>query len=49
MLGIQTILQKNYKLLMWWMIIGKWKSDINDGSKWKPKKGWPYQYFVKIL
>ena len=21
---------------MWWVIIGKWKNDINGGSKWKP-------------
>ena len=49
MLGIQTILQKNYKLLMWWMIIGKWKSDINDGSRWKPIRGWSHQHFVKML
>ena len=27
---------KIYKLLMWWMIINKWKNDINGGSKWKP-------------
>ena len=33
-LKIQIILQKkNYKLLMWWLIIGKWKSDINDRFK----------------
>ena len=27
-------IKKIYKLLMWWMIISKWKNDINDGSKW---------------
>ena len=21
---------------MWWVIIGKWKNDINGGPKWKP-------------
>ena len=30
MLEIQKNLQKFYKLLMWWIIISKWKNDIND-------------------
>ena len=34
---------------MWWVIIGKWKSDINDGSRWKPIRDWLQQYFIKIL
>ena len=32
---------------MWWVIIDKWKNDINSGSKWKPIRGWPYHHFVK--
>ena len=32
-LEIQIILQKINKLLMWWLIIGKWKSDINGRSR----------------
>ena len=31
------------------MIIGKWKNDINGGTKWKPIRNWPHQYFVKML
>ena len=50
MLEIQTILQKNiYKLLMRWVIIGKWKNDIIGGPKWKLIRGWSHQYFVKML
>ena len=41
--------KQNYKLLMWWVIIGKEKSDFNDGLRWKLIRGWPYQYFVKML
>ena len=26
----------SYKLLMWWVFIGKWKSDVNDKPKWEP-------------
>ena len=40
MLKIQIILQKFYKLLMWWVIIGKWKIDINGEPRWKSIKGW---------
>ena len=36
------IIKKIYKMLMWWMIIGKWKSEINGRSRWKPIKGWSY-------
>ena len=28
------------------MIIGKWKSDINGGLRWKIIKGWPHQHFI---
>ena len=49
MLDIQTILQKFNKLLMWWVISGKWKGDINSGFRWKPITDWPHQHFVKIL
>ena len=41
--------KKFYKPLMWWMIIGKWKSDINDKPRWKPIRSWTHQHFVKIL
>ena len=34
---------------MWWVISGKWKSDINSKSRWQPIKGWLHQYSVKIL
>ena len=49
MLEIQTILQKIHKLLMCWVVIDKWKSDINGEFSWKPIKGWLHQYFVKML
>ena len=26
--------------------IGKWKSDINGGLRWKIIKGWPHQHFI---
>ena len=29
--------------------IGKWKSDITGGPRWKPIRGWPYHHFVKML
>ena len=38
MLEIQTILQKNLQTAIVVKIIGKWKSDINGGPKWKPIK-----------
>ena len=31
------------------MIIGKWKNDINSGSKWKPIRGMTHQHIVKML
>ena len=34
---------------MWWVIIDKQKSNINGRPKWKPIKGLPHQYFVKML
>ena len=34
---------------MWWVVIGKWKSNINSGSKWKPIRNLSHQQFVKIL
>ena len=27
-----------YELLIWLVVISKWKSDVNGGSKWKPIK-----------
>ena len=29
------------------MINGRWKSDINSGSRWQPIRDWSYQHFVK--
>ena len=26
-----------YKLLMWWMIINKWKNNVNDEPRWEPR------------
>ena len=49
MLEIQLFYKFFYKLLIWWMIICKWKSVINDGLKWKPIRDWLHQHFVKIL
>ena len=40
---------KNYKVFMWWVIIDKWKYDINSDPKWKLIRGRPHQHFVKIL
>ena len=36
-------------MLMWWVIINKWKSDINGKPKWKPIRGWSHQHFVKMF
>ena len=37
MLKIQTLLQKEFHtLVMWLVVIGKWKNDVNDGPRWKP-------------
>ena len=47
MLEIQIFLQNI--LLIWWVITGKWKSDINGKPRWKPIRDWLYQNFVKIL
>ena len=41
--------KKFYKLLIWWVIIGKWKNGINGGSRWKLIRDWSHQHFVKIL
>ena len=39
MLEIQTFLQKKFHtLVMWLVVIGKWKNNVNNGSKWKPIK-----------
>ena len=32
---------------MWWVVIGKWKNDVNGGPRWKPIKSWPHQLFEK--
>ena len=39
--------KKIYKLLMWWVIIDKWKNDINGGSRWKLVRNWLQQQFIK--
>ena len=41
--------KKNYKLLMWRIIISKWKNDINGGSRWKLIRDWPHQHFINGL
>ena len=46
MLEIQSILQKYYTLLMWWVIIGKLKSDINSEPRWKLIRDWSHQHFL---
>ena len=41
--------KKCYKLLMWWVTIGKWKNDVNSELRWEPTKSWLQQQFVKML
>ena len=35
-----------YKLLMWWVVIDKRKSDINGRLRWR---SWSYQQFITVL
>ena len=46
-LEIQIILQNFLRIADVGVIIDKWKSDINGGSKQKPINGWLHQHFVK--
>ena len=34
---------------MWWVVIGKWKSDVNGEPKLKLIRNWTHQQFVKML
>ena len=49
MLKIQTTLQIFLQNADVWVIIDKWKSNINGGAKWKPIRSSSHQNFVKML
>ena len=34
---------------MWWVIIDKWKGDINGEFRWKLIINWLDQHFIKLL
>ena len=49
MLKIQTTLQIFLQNADVWVIIDKWKSNINGRPRWKPIRNLSHQYFIKIL